>query len=228
VRAFEKIFRDFGCKLPGMTEMAILMAGPVMWFSIALVVLAMAIPLMLWASPKASWLRPILHRVPMLGPLLRWSHLAQFARLMGILLEQQVPLPDALRLSAAGSCDAGLAHGSLQVADDVEKGRVLYESMSEHRQFPSSMIPIVQWGQLAPALPDAFRSAAEMFEGRTRSQGSLLDAILLPAMCLAVLTFIGVLVIAMFLPFISLIDCLSRYIGKFDKLFERRLSDGYI
>ena len=54
---------------------------------------------------------------------------------MGILLEQDVPLPDALRLSAAGR-DARLARGSIQVAEDVESGQVLYESMSEQGQFP--------------------------------------------------------------------------------------------
>jgi type II secretory pathway component PulF len=209
VRAFEKIFMDFGTRLPVVTQVTITMAGPVMWFSIALVVLATVIPLMLVAAPKASWLWPIVHRLPMLGPLLRLSHLTQYSRLMSILLDQQVPLPDALRLSASGSRDSGLARGSREVAEDVEKGRVLYESMAEHRQFPSSMIPVIQWGQLAPALPDAFRSVAEMFEGRTRSQRSILEAILLPIMCLAVITFVGALVIAMFLPLISLISSLS-------------------
>jgi type II secretory pathway component PulF len=209
VRAFAKIFADFNTSLPWLTEVTICMAGPVMWFAIAIVLLATAIPVILWFAPKTRWLWPIVHRLPMLGQLLRWSHLTQYARLMGILLEQKVPLPDALRLSAAGTHDASLAQGSMQVAEDVEKGRVLYESMSEHRQFPSSMIPVIQWGQMAPALPDAFRSAAEMYEGRVRSQRSLLEGILLPIMCLAVVTFVGFFVIAMFLPLISLIDRLS-------------------
>jgi len=48
-----------------------------------------------------------------------------------------------------------------------------------------------------------------MFEGRTRSQGVLLDAMLLPIVYLSILTFIGAFVIAMFLPLISLIQRLS-------------------
>ena len=135
--------------------------------------------------------------------------LAQFARLMGLLLDEQVPLPDALRLTAEGLRDADLAWGCRRVADDVENGQVLYERMAAMRQFPPSMIPLVEWGQRAPALPDGFRAAAEMFEGRVQSQGSLLEAILLPIMFLLIIAFMGMFIIAMFLPLISLIQRLS-------------------
>jgi type IV pilus assembly protein PilC len=159
--------------------------------------------------PSVRWMWPVLNRVPMVGPILRWSHLSQFARLMGLLLEQQVSLPDALRVAASGLRDVNLARGCRLAADDVEKGRGLYESLAARRQFPASLIPVVQWGQQAPALPDAFRAAAEMFEGRVRSQGTLLEAMLLPIMFLGVLIFVGFFVVAMFLPLISLITCLS-------------------
>jgi type II secretory pathway component PulF len=151
----------------------------------------------------------MLRRLPIVGPLLRWTHLAQFARLMAMLLDQRVPLPDALRLTAAGLHDSDLAHGCRQVAADVESGRVLYESMAAQRQFPASLIPVVEWGQRAPALPDAFRAAADMFEGRIRSQGSLLEAILLPIIVLVITAYVGMFVISLFLPLISLIERLS-------------------
>jgi type II secretory pathway component PulF len=86
---------------------------------------------------------------------------------------------------------------------------VLYESIAAHRQFPASLVPVVEWGQRAPALAEAFRAAAEMFEGRVRSQGTLLESLLLPVMLLAIIAFVGAFVIAMFLPLISLIQKLS-------------------
>ena len=42
----------------------------------------------------ARWIWPMLYRIPIIGPVFRWSHLVQFGRLMGLLLGQQVPLPD--------------------------------------------------------------------------------------------------------------------------------------
>ena len=94
--------------------------------------------------------------------------------------------------------------GCCRAADDAEQGRPLDESLAARRQFPASLIPMIQWGQQAPALPDAFRAAAEMFEGRVRSQGTLLETMLLPIMFLAIVIFVGFFVIAMFLPLIRL------------------------
>jgi type II secretory pathway component PulF len=171
--------------------------------------LSVAVPLLLWLAPAAGWVWPAVYRLPMVGPLLRWHHLSQFARLMGLLLEQEVPLPDALRVTAAGLRDANLGRGCCLTADDVEQGRPLDESLAARRQFPASLIPIIQWGQRGPALPEAFRAAAEMFAGRSRSHGTLLETMLLPIMFLTVLLFAGFFVIAMFLPLICLIRMLS-------------------
>ena len=68
---------------------------------------------------------------------------------------------------------------------------------------------MIEWGQRAPALSDAFHAAAEMFEGRVRSEGTLLEALLLPITFLAILFFVGFFVIALFMPLISLITKLS-------------------
>ena len=118
-------------------------------------------------------------------------------------------VPDALRLCSEGLRDSDLAYGCQRVAEEVDEGRVLYESMAGRPQFPPSLIPLVEWGQRAPALADAFRAAAEMFEGRVRSQTTFLEAVLLPVMLLLVVSFIGAFVVAMMLPMISLIRALS-------------------
>jgi len=209
VAAFVRMFRDFGMKLPFLTEVVIAVSWPAAIFFIALAASFLMVPLGLGAASGISWLWPLLHRVPVIGPLVRWSHLSQFARLMGLLLDQQVALPDALRLAAAGLRDPYLAVGCRRVADEVERGRVLFESMAECPQFPAGMIPLIEWGQRAPALADAFRAIAEMFEGRIRSQGSILEALLVPLMLLLILSVVGVFVVAMFLPLIQLVTCLS-------------------
>ncbi len=205
---FEKIYEDFDTELPAITVLVINISLPLAWIMVALVAVFATIPLLLAVSPGIRWLWPMLYKIPMIGPLLRWGNLSQFSRLMALLLEQQVPLPDALRLTAAGLHDPNLARGCRRVAEDVERGQPLYESMDRRRQFPAGMIPLVEWGQRTPALPDAFRATAEMFEGRILSQGSLLEAVMLPLMLMLIGIFVGFLVVALFLPTIRLICCL--------------------
>jgi type II secretory pathway component PulF len=209
---FVKIFLDFNCTLPKLTEMFICgfyYFWPVLWGMVILLCLLATMPLVMAAAPRASLLWWVLCKIPMLGPLLRWSQVAHFARLMGLLTEQSVPLPDALRLTSGGLRDANLALGCRRAAEDVDKGQPLVGSLADKPQFPASMIPLIGWGQQTPALPDAFRAIAEMFEGRVRSQGSLLEALLLPVMFLTIITVVGLFVIAMFLPLINLIQKLS-------------------
>jgi type II secretory pathway component PulF len=206
---FQRIFLDFGTTLPMMTQWFIASSWSAMYGMIVLCCAIAAVPILLATAPRVRWLWPVLNGIPMIGPLLRWSHVAQFSRLMSILLEQQVPLPDALRLTSDGLIDSDLAWGCRRVADEVETGQILYERMAARSQFPASLIPLIEWGQRAPALPDSFLAAAEMFEGRLRSQGSVLEAILLPSMFLLITGYVAMFIISMLLPLLDLIKKLS-------------------
>jgi protein transport protein HofC len=206
---FVEIFRNFGAQLPFLTQWFIYSSGPMMWGMVTILCLFALVPTLLAVAPRARWTWPLLYRVPMLGPVLRWGHLAQFGRLMDLLLGQQVPLPDSLQLAAEGLREGNLAAACRHVADDVGRGRALHESLADQRQFPASMIPLIEWGERAAALPDAFRATAEMFEGRARSQSSLLGAVLLPLMFLIIINFAGTFVFAMMVPMIYLIRALT-------------------
>ena len=209
VPQFVAIFKDFAVDLPQMTRLFLWTMGPGAWLlaltTVALPVAAFVLPLL----SGQKWASRILYLVPLLGPLWRWSRLAEFSRLMAILLEQKVALPEALRLASAGVADGYLAGGCREVATEVEQGRLLCASLASKRQFPPSLIPLVEWGQQTPAVPEAFRAAAEMFEGRTESQGVFLETIALPVTFLVIVIFTGFAITAMFLPLISLIQKLS-------------------
>lgn len=205
---FEKIYLDFNTNLPVITEVFLAISAPFAWCLAALAAIFALLPLLLAVSPGVRWFWPALYKIPLVGALLRWGNLAQFSRLMALLIEQRVPLPDALRLTAAGLGDANLSHGCRRMAEDVESGSALAESMKWRSQFPTDMVPLIEWGQRTAALPDAFRATAEMFEGRTVSQGSLLEAVILPLMLMLIGVFIGFLVVALFMPTIHLVHCL--------------------
>jgi type II secretory pathway component PulF len=216
VPAFAKMFYDFRMSLPAMTVLVLNGSAWMMQFFLGIVVIAIVVPILLCLWPSTPWVWAAVYRVPMVGPLLRWGHLAQFTRLMGLLLEQGVSLADALRATAAGLSNGGLARTCRRVADDVERGWPLDESMATQRLFPASLIPMIQWGRWSNALPEAFRGAAEMFEGRVRSQGVLLETVLLPVMFLAISVSVGFFIVALFLPMFSFISLLSSGGGSYD------------
>jgi len=206
---FIEVFEDFDAELPAMTRLFLESSGSGMWIIECAVSLLMALVLLSLATPVVPWAARMMYLVPLVGPLWRFSRLAEFSRLMGLLLDERVPLGEALRLTAAALREADLAAACRRVAEEVEQGRPLAESLASRRQFPPTLIPLVEWGQRGSALPDAFRASAEMFEGRVQTQGSLLEVVVAPIAFILILMFVMAFVIAMFLPMISLIQTLT-------------------
>ncbi|MEN6448915.1 MAG: type II secretion system F family protein [Thermoguttaceae bacterium] len=156
----------------------------------ALSCMSLVVLVSIWLAPSVRWAWALLRVLPMIGRMIRWGELARFARLTGMLLDQRVPLPDALRLGAAGLHVGELPQQCHEVAGEVEQGVPLYQSMAARRQFPATMIPLVEWGQRTAALADSFRAVAEMYAGRAESQDRLLQVVLPPMLFLLLLALV--------------------------------------
>jgi general secretion pathway protein F len=206
---FENLFKDFKTDLPGITKLIFKGTGPVACLIFSVTAVMLAIPLILSTCTGSTWLSPALYKVPIIGPLLKWSQMARFSRLMAMLLQQQVPLPESLRLTAQGVRDAYLARACRKVAMEVEQGRSFSESIAARRQFSADLLPLVEIGEKTSMLGNAFQSAAEMFEGRANTQGRNLETFLLPGAFLVVIFFCGVFVVGIFMPLIALITRLT-------------------
>src|SRR5690606_9019751 len=77
--------------------------------------------------------------VPLLGPIWRWSAVAEMARLMSSLVGRGVPLPEALRLTSAGVSNAHLADVCRELAAGVEQGRELASLVIVSPWLPASL-----------------------------------------------------------------------------------------
>jgi general secretion pathway protein F len=205
---FAHLYKDFGTKLPDLTYFVLNTSGIGPWLLGTMTALLVILPMLTFLMPASPWLANFLLYVPILGPIIRWSCQAQFARLMAMLLEQEVPLPEALRLAAAGMPHAGLAVHCRDAAIHVEQGLSLEAAMAAER-FPPSLTALVAWGRQPAEVAETFRSAADMFDQRAWSHGTLLEVVLPPLTFLFVTALAGVLMLALMLPLISLISNLS-------------------
>ncbi len=209
VSQFIPIYEDFQTELPVVTQVAFQLSGNMAWLILGFVIFLLGFASLVWLVPGSIWVARLMRAVPLLGPLWRSSRLWQFSRLMALLIDQEVPLPEAVRLAGGNLGDADLTAGARQLADACQSGQPLSEGIGDTRQFPASLMPLVTWGERNSAMPDAFRAAAEMFEGRVETQHVLTGTIMLPALFLLIVLFVGFAVIALFLPMISLVQCLT-------------------
>ncbi len=211
VPTFGKIFADFGAELPVLTRVMLNICSPLAVLSVlAMVLLAVVVVLVAFGGrTRSPGMQRTLYRLPVVGPIWRFRGLAEFSRLMGLLLELKVPLPQALRAVAGGLREGDLRAAAWNVAEQVESGVPFSEAMARRREFPATFKPLVQWGEQTPALADAFRGTAQMCEGRLRFQGLFADAVLLPVMLVVVVFFVTTFMASLMLPLISLIQHLS-------------------
>ncbi len=209
VPQFQMIFEEFDAELPAITEMLLWMSGPGLGVLIGVPAVMLLVLLWLAFVRGPYWSRRVLYAVPLLGPMWRWAGLFNLSRMMALLVSQQVPLPNALRLAAAGLRERDLQAACREAAEELEAGRLLSECLGEFWQFPPSLRPLVAWGEQTSNVAAAFRAGAEMFDARVRIGVSLVHAVLPPVIFLFIIGAVSFLVTGLFLPLILLIRNLT-------------------
>jgi type II secretory pathway component PulF len=207
--SFAKMFDDFQLQLPAATELLMwwYRNGTFAFVGAAVVGILAAVAIWL-GTTRASRLR-LYKAVPLLGPLWRWAGWAEWSGLLSVLVRRQVPLAEALRLAADGMSDADMGQLSLQLAEGVGRGQSLSQLAAVTRRLPSSLVPLLHWGEQTGVLADALAAGRAMFESRLRTRAWLLQSILPPIVFIAVGSCFLFVIGALFLPLVSMIQGLS-------------------
>jgi general secretion pathway protein F len=113
---------------------------------------------------------PILGWLPWMGPMLRSAHVATFSEVFALLVENEVPLHEAMLLAAEAVGDPQMIRSAQEIASGLERGEVTSPAQVRHRAFP----PLLEWlmrsaGQRNVLLP-ALRHAAEIYRRRANRQ----------------------------------------------------------
>jgi type II secretory pathway component PulF len=205
-----QVFADFKTALPMQTVVLMWLLREGGWRLVAILcAIILIVIVVLRVSLSAPRWRRIVMRIPFVGPMLLWRGVADWSRLAALYLDQGLPLPESLSLAAAGVNDSFVAAEGVRLSQSVVMGRKLGEVLSTTRRLPASLIPLVSWGENQGALPEAFRTASEMFENRIQLRSVLLQSILPPIAFIVVLLLAFWLIGAMLLPMVHLINDLS-------------------
>lgn len=205
---FAKVFADFDVDLPSATRTAIWIGSNGFAGFLGLAGLVVAGALVLRLGGRQGWIGEFWNSLPVLGPLWRFLDLAEFSRWMALLVEQEVPLPEALRLAAGGVRAHYLAAAACRAAARLEQGAPLAEALRSERTFAPTLAVLVG-PAAAGALAEAFGSAADLFAGRADAQAQGLQWLALPVTALVVLALVSFVLVAIFVPLILLIERLS-------------------
>jgi general secretion pathway protein F len=165
---FKPLFADAGAKLPLATRivMAIGDAVSAYWFPalIFLAALVVAGERVLRRSGIRLAVDRRLLRLPLLGSLIKKIEVARFARTLGTLLENGIPLPTALGITHRGFGNAALANAIQDVSKSLKEGEGLAGPLEATKLFPRASLHLIRVGEETARLGDMLERLATILE----------------------------------------------------------------
>lgn len=143
-------------------------------------------------------------RLPLIKTLNMKFIIARFARTLGTLIQNGVPILDAIRISrdVIGNEVISLRLASLE--DGVKKGRGVSASLAESAVFPAIVVQMIAVGEEAGRLEETFLTVADRFEAETRNLIKRTLTIIEPAIILLMGIVVGFIVISMLVAVFSI------------------------
>ena len=207
VPQFAELFNDVGEALPLPTRVVIA-AGDFMqnqgWM-LALAVIGIAYLLRYaWRRPTARRrIEAVLLRVPLLGELLVKADTARFARTLGTLLDNGVPLLNAAAIAREVVANRLMAERLAAVADKVKAGGRFSDELGEHDVLPRFAVQMIRVGEESGELAAMLSRVAEAYERGLRSALKRALALLEPALILTLGVVVAGIVLSILLAILG-------------------------
>ncbi len=148
-------------------------------------------------------------RMPLFGSLFMKGSVARFARTLGTLMQSGVPILQALNIVRDTSGNRVIATAIQQIHDSVKEGESVASPMDASGVFPGMVVSMVDVGEETGALPEMLVRVADSYDEEVDNAVEGLTSIIEPIMIVLLALIIGTIVIAMFVPLISIISEMS-------------------
>uniref|UniRef100_Q01NU3 Type II secretion system protein n=1 Tax=Solibacter usitatus (strain Ellin6076) TaxID=234267 RepID=Q01NU3_SOLUE len=210
VPRFATIFSDSTMKIPLPTKIMLDVSNVVTaWWWVA--ALAIAITLIVWRvytkTPAGHlWWDGARLKLPLLGDALLKAETARFARAMGTLVGNSVPLVQSLGIAAATLNNRTISGALVGVAMGVKRGEGIAAPMRKAGVFPPLAAHLLTVGEETGKLDSMFIRMADIYETDTRAAIKRFTSIFEPVVILVMGVLIGALILSMLLAITSIND----------------------
>ena len=149
-------------------------------------------------------------RMPLFGDLIRKTAISRFARTLGTLVTSGVPILQALNITRETAGNTVIAAAISQVHDSVKEGESIVQPLEASGAFPPMVISMIDVGEETGQLPDMLLKIADVYDDEVDNSVAALTSMLEPIMIVFLALMVGTIVIALFIPLISIITGLQQ------------------
>ena len=148
--------------------------------------------------------------IPVIGDLTRKSAISRFSRTLGTLVTSGVPILQALTITRETAGNSIIAEAISKVHDSVKEGESIVQPLEASRVFPPMVISMIDVGEETGQLPDMLLKIADVYDDEVDNAVAGLTSLLEPIMIVFLAVVVGTIVIALFLPLITIIQQLNN------------------
>jgi len=217
---FESIFTDFKLDLPGPTKILLIISR---WFAndygwayllAAPFVIAGAMKLIGLSEGGKYALDVVKLKIPILGAILGKTAIARFTRTLGTLISAGVPILDAINITKETAGNEVYARALVKVHDAIREGESMADPLRATKVCDAIVVNMIDVGEETGDLDKMLLKVADNYDNDVDVLVGSLISILEPVMVVVLGLIVGFIVIALFMPMISLIQGISSTNGK--------------
>ena len=216
---FQQIFDDLlgGEGMPALTAAVIAFSEwvQVYWLFLFATIAALVVGVKLAVkTPLGSRLRDrFMLRAPGLGQLNQKTIVARLTRTLGTLLSSGVPVLQALAIVKETTGNSLFTKALQSVHDSVKEGEGMTAPMGASGEFPPMVVSMVEVGEETGALPEMLIRVANTYDDEVDNAVAAMTSVIEPIMIIFLAVVVGGIVVAMFMPLISIIGTIGGGAG---------------
>jgi type IV pilus assembly protein PilC len=213
VPKFKEVFGGMGMKLPAFTQFVLDVSDIIKsHFLMTMGSIAVFVVLfLLFIKTKVGrhfWDKVKL-KMPPLGQVVSKVAISRFTRTLGTLVSSGVPILQALTIVKETAGNVIIANAVSKVHESVKEGETITAPLESSGVFPPMVVSMVDVGEQTGALPEMLLKIADNYDEEVDNAVSAMTSLLEPIMIVFLAVIVGSIVIAMFLPLISMISNMS-------------------
>ncbi len=210
---FMKIFKDMNATLPGITillqHISVFMLTK--WYiMLGLIIGLVAIYRSLAKMDKTKYYVDMVKiRLPVFGQLANKVGIGRFARTLGTLINSGVPILQALQIVKDTAENEVIARAIGAVHGSIREGESIAKPLGKSKVFPLFVVNMIDVGEETGSLDQMLLKIADAYDEEVDTMVAGLTSLLEPILIVGMGGMVGFIVVAMFMPLISLMGQLG-------------------
>ncbi|HVU07792.1 MAG TPA: type II secretion system F family protein [Verrucomicrobiae bacterium] len=145
-------------------------------------------------------------KAPVFGNVVQINLFGQFARTLGTLLHNGVPVLTALKITEQVLPNQLIKEAIAKTREAVTDGKTLAQPLAQSKLFPQLMVDLVRIGEETGDVPGALNNIADTYENELQIALRVMTDLIGPVMIIVMAIMVGFLLISIFLPMFKLIS----------------------